>query len=256
MSVKINSSVVGSGPDVVLMHGLFGMGNNLGVLARALKDRYRVHSIDLPNHGRSGWISPADIPAMARIVLDWMDDESLGSVALVGHSLGGKVAMEIALTCPDRVRALVVADIAPVAYPVGHRVEFAALTAVAQANPQSRAGAQEIMTEYLDDEMIIQFLLMSLARQEDGSYGWRFNLPELVAGYDKIRAATQANQPFCEPVLFLKGGDSNYIVEEHKADILKLFTRAVLKIMPGCGHWLHAQQPRLFCSLVGRFLDA
>lgn len=256
MSVKINSSVVGSGPDVVLMHGLFGMGNNLGVLARALKDRYRVHSIDLPNHGRSGWISPADIPAMARIVLDWMDDESLGSVALVGHSLGGKVAMEIALTCPDRVRALVVADIAPVAYPVGHRVEFAALTAVAQANPQSRAGAQEIMTEYLDDEMIIQFLLMSLARQEDGSYGWRFNLPELVAGYDKIRAATQANQPFCEPVLFLKGGDSNYIVEEHKADILKLFPRAVLKIMPGCGHWLHAQQPRLFCSLVGRFLDA
>ena len=133
MSVKIHSTVAGTGPDVVLIHGLFGMGSNLGALSRSLQDRYRVHSVDLPNHGRSDWLPSADIPGMARALLDWMDGEGLHSLALVGHSLGGKVAMELALTHPLRINALVVADIAPVAYPASHQAEFAALTAVAKA---------------------------------------------------------------------------------------------------------------------------
>ncbi len=256
MSVKINSSVAGTGPDVLLIHGLFGMGSNLGALSRALQDRYQVHSVDLPNHGRSGWLSPADIPTMARALLSWMDQKGLENIALVGHSLGGKVAMELALRNPQRVNALVVADIAPVAYPGSHQCEFAALSAVAQAKCSTRADAQQIMEEHLNEEMVIQFLLMNLTRAEDGYYQWRFNLAEIVSGYEQLRASIKPSTPFVAPVLFIKGGDSNYILEDHRNDILKLFPAAELRIMPGCGHWLHAQEPRLFNSLVGRYLDA
>lgn len=256
MSVKIKSTVAGAGPDVVLIHGLFGMGSNLGALSRSLQDRYQVHSVDLPNHGRSGWLFPADIPSMATALLNWMDLQGLESVALVGHSLGGKVAMELALRNPLRVNALVVADIAPVAYLAGHQHEFAALSAVAKAKCSSRADAQQIMEEHLDQQMVIQFLLTNLSRDEDGCYQWRFNLEGLIGGYDDIRASIKPSQPFTSPVLFIKGGDSNYIREEHRTDILNLFPSAVLKIIPGCGHWLHVQEPRLFNSMVGRYLDA
>ncbi|MFT4824176.1 MAG: esterase [Halioglobus sp.] len=256
MSVKIKSTVAGIGPDVVLIHGLFGMGSNLGALSRSLQDRYRVHSVDLPNHGRSDWLCPADIPSMAAALLAWMDREGLENVALIGHSLGGKVAMELTLRNPQRVNALVVADIAPVAYSASHQHEFAALTAVAEARCHSRADAQRIMEEHLDQEMVIQFLLTNLSRDDDGCYQWRFNLEGIMGGYDEIRAAIKPSKPFLSPVLFIKGGDSNYIREQHRSDILRLFPAAVLKIMPGCGHWLHVQEPRLFNSMVGRYLDA
>lgn len=255
MSVKIHSTAAGIGPDVVLIHGLFGMGSNLGALARSLQDRYQVHSVDLPNHGRSDWLVEADIPSMARALLAWMDREGLESVALVGHSLGGKVAMELALRNPSRINALVVADIAPVSYRASHQAEFAALTAVAEAKCDSRADAQLIMKEYLDQEMVIQFLLKNLVRAEDGVYQWRFNLTGIIAGYESIRASIKPSKPFASPVLFIKGGDSNYILEGHRTDILTLFPAAVLKIMPGCGHWIHSQEPRLFNTLVGRYLD-
>ena len=231
------------------------MGSNLGALARSLQDRYRVHSVDLPNHGRSGWLVPANIPRMAQSLLSWMDGQGLDSAALVGHSLGGKVAMELAQQHASRVKALVVADIAPVDYRAHHRDEFAALTAVDQAQCRSRAEAGEILTQYLENDMVIQFLLMNLARNTDGSYGWRFNLSEILASYKAMRAAIDTGTPYTGPVLFIKGGDSDYIGEKHQSRILALFPGAQLKVMPGCGHWLHAEQPRLFNNLVGRFLD-
>jgi esterase len=255
MSVNIHSTVIGKGPDVVLIHGLFGMGSNLGALARALQERYTVHSVDLPNHGRSGWMAGADIPVMAKAVVSWMDDKGLGSVSLVGHSLGGKVSMELSLRNPQRVVALVAADIAPVAYPAHHRAELVALAAVAEAQCNSRAAAGEIMARYLEEDMVIQFLLKNLARQADGYYGWRFNLAEIVRGYDDIRAAIATGAVYTGPVLFIKGGDSSYIQEQHRDDILALFPGVVLKVMPDCGHWLHVQQPRLFNGLVRRFFD-
>jgi esterase len=256
MPVNIHSSVTGSGPNVILIHGLFGMGSNLGALARSLTDRYRVFSVDLPNHGRSGSLICADIPGMARALLSFMDQQALNTASLVGHSLGGKVAMEMALRNPQRVDALVVADIAPVAYPPHHANEFAALAAVAGASCQSRAEAGQLMAQFLESGEIIQFLLKSLASNGDGSYGWRFNLEEIVSSYPAIRAAITPGASYDGPVLFIKGGDSDYIQEQHRDSIVALFPAVSLKVLPGCGHWLHAQQPRLFNNLVGRFLDA
>jgi len=255
MSVNIHFNKVGSGPNVVLIHGLFGMGSNLGALARSLQEKYRVFSVDLPNHGRSGSLPGADIPAMARQLIAWMDQQGLLSASLVGHSLGGKVAMEMALHNPLRVDCLAVADIAPVEYPPHHRNEFAALEAVSAAQCQSRAEAAEIMSGFLQDDGVVQFLLKNLARTPAGSYGWRFNLAEIVSSYPAIRAAVTSDTVFSGRVLFIKGGDSDYIQEEHRDCILSLFPSATLKVIPGCGHWLHAEQPRLFNNLVSRFLS-
>lgn len=255
MSEEIYSSVAGEGPAVILLHGLFGASNNLGATSRALRGAYRVFSLDLPNHGRSDWVQNADLASLAKAVADWMEANALPSAHFLGHSLGGKVAMELALRTPERVSALIVADIAPVEYPPHHDAVFAALDAVAAACCRSRQEAQVIMEHHLDEPGVIQFLLMSLQRGADGNYDWRMNLEGIKRDYVAVRAAPSASLPYSGPTLFIKGGDSDYIVEAHREQLLSLFPKAQLRVMPGCGHWLHAQQPEVFNGIVRRFLS-
>ncbi|PLW82812.1 hypothetical protein CWI75_09610 [Kineobactrum sediminis] len=256
MVAEVFDSVAGDGPDVVLMHGLFGSGNNLGSLSRSLQDRYRVHSLDLPNHGRSAWMPDMALGDLAAAVQHWMTHRGLETAHFVGHSLGGKVAMQLALDAPYCVDALVVADIAPVAYPPGHDAVFAALAAVAEAQCHSRQEAAELMTPFLKEESTIQFLLTSLQRASDGTCHWRFNLPVLRDHYSDVLAEVPAQEPFDGRVLFVKGEASDYIQEQHEEAIRERFPRAEIEVIPDSGHWLHAQQPRLFNTVVGRFLDA
>ncbi|RLA49292.1 MAG: alpha/beta hydrolase [Gammaproteobacteria bacterium] len=256
MAVKLHFTRSGTGPPVVLLHGLFGAGGNLGALVGALQDSFEVYSVDLPNHGRSGWLERADLPAMMQCLRHWMDEQQLSCASFVGHSLGGKVAMQLALQYSSRVAALIVADIAPVVYPPHHDAVFTALDAVVAGQCTSRQQATELMAVHIAEQGVIQFLLMSLQRGAGGIYCWRFNLEGIKAGYQAVRAAPLAEHAYRGPVLFIKGGESNYILEEHREDILGLFPRAKVKTMPGCGHWLHAQQPRLFNSIVSRFLQA
>ena len=258
MGINLHHSVIGrepgEAPAVVLLHGLFGMGSNLGALARALQDDFRVYSVDLPNHGRSDWLESADIPTMAQCVAQWMENQALPHAHFLGHSLGGKLAMQLALHHPGRVDTLCVADIAPVKYPPHHDNVLAALQAVDQAACQSRSEATQLMGRHLEEDTLIQFLLMSIRRNEEGIYRWRFNLAGIIENYDALRAGLEADESFTRDVLFIKGGDSDYILPEHRSRILALFPAAKVKIMPGCGHWLHAQKPRLFNSIVQRFL--
>ena len=251
----IRHSIIGEGLPVVLLHGLFGSGGNLGALARSLAEDYRVFSLDLPNHGRSQWLEQASLARLAEAVLDWMDIEGLPRPAFVGHSLGGKVAMEIALAEPGRCAAAVIADIAPVTYPPRHDAVFAALDAVHAARVLSRDQAAQIMSGHLKEEGVIQFLLMSLKRGEDGVYDWRFNLEGIKRDYAAVRDAPDVDTPFPGPVLFIKGEDSDYILPQHREQVLALFPSAEMKVMAGCGHWLHAQQPALFNGIVSRFLQ-
>lgn len=255
MSSSINYKVAGKGPAVILMHGLFGAGGNLGALARSLHDCYQVYSLDLPNHGRSLWLEQAGPVALAGVIGDWIEEQSLSAVTLVGHSLGGKVAMELALAKPGLVKALVVADIAPVAYPPHHDAVFAALDAVLDAGCRSREEAATVMAEHLRQPEVIQFLLMSLQRSADGSYSWRFNLAVIKRDYAAVREALRSGRLYTGPVQFIKGGDSDYIRPEHREQVESLFPAAQLEVMPDCGHWLHAQQPDLFNSIVGGFID-
>ena len=141
-------------------------------------------------------------------------------------------------------------------YPAGgHDTIFLALEAVAQAQVTSRNEAAQVMERYLDEQGVIQFLLMSLQRGEDGVFNWRFNLRAMRDNYAAVRGAPDTAGPFTGPVLFVKGGDSNYILPGHREQVLALFPAAEMQVMPGCGHWLHAEQPEQFNSIVGRFLD-
>ena len=165
---------------MVLLHGLFGMANNLGALARSLAPDFSVYSVDLPNHGRSDWVPVMGLADMAGHLADWLEAQGLASADFVGHSLGGKVAMELALLSPGKVNALVVADIAPVPYKPHHDSVFAALDAVAAAGCATRREAMAIMEGYLEEPGVAEFLLLSLTRDEEGSYRWRFNLEGLA----------------------------------------------------------------------------
>lgn len=251
----LHAESVGDGPDVVLLHGLFGMGSNLGGLARSLAEGYRVHCIDLPGHGRSGPAGAAGLPAMAAALLAWLDAQRMDAVRLCGHSLGGKVAMQLALTAPERVAALVVGDIAPVSYAPSHDAVFAATAAVEAAAVASRREAAPVLRRYLDEEAVIQFLLLSLARDADGRWRWRFDRAGLEASYPALLAAPEATAPYEGPALFIRGERSGYLSRAHAAAIRPFFPRARVETLPDCGHWLHVEAPRRFQSLVRGFFD-
>ncbi|MFT4518123.1 MAG: esterase [Halioglobus sp.] len=256
MSIKLYAKCAGTGFPVVLLHGLFGAGSNLGALSRHLQDSFHVCSIDMPNHGRSGWLEAVDIPSMADCLTQWMAQEGVSSAHWVGHSLGGKVAMQLALKNPALVASLVVADIAPVAYGGRHDRVFAALEAVAQGNCSSREEASSLMQRHLEEAGVIQFLMKSLQRDEQGFFRWRLDLEGLRSNYAKLSAAPVVEEPYGGQVQFIKGSESDYIQQHHWPEIERLFPRAEIKVMADCGHWLHAEKPELFNGIVGRFLQA
>ena len=254
MALELYVKQAGEGPPVMLLHGLFGAGGNLGALSRSLQDAFTVYSIDLPNHGRSAWLAAPDLPAMAASLQHWMGEQGIPNAHLLGHSLGGKVAMQLALQSPASVVSLVVADISPVRYAGHHDAVFAALEAVAAARCASRAAAAELMAQHLQEEGVIQFLLMSLRRDDAGCFDWRFDLQGLKAAYPALLASPAAAAPYEGPVLFIKGGDSDYIQQQHWPETLAMFPAATLKIVPAGGHWLHVEKPQLFNGMVRRFL--
>jgi esterase len=255
MTATLFARSAGEGPAVVLLHGLFGAGSNLGALSRGLQSRFTVYSVDLPNHGRSEWLESPDLVSMAHSLRCWMDEEGMEQAHLVGHSLGGKVAMQLALACPECIRGLVVADIAPVAYPAHHDEVFAALDAVSAARPASRGATEALMGEYLQEEGVIQFLSMSLQRTLEQAYDWRFDRKGLKEAYTALLASPAAENVFERPALFIKGGASDYIRQEHWPATLALFPQATLRELPGCGHWLHVEAPERFNALVANFLS-
>lgn len=254
MNHTLHSRESGQGPDVLLLHGLFGQSANLRSVARALEPEFRVHGLDLPDHGQSLWLSDASLPAYATCVSDWMADQGIDHAHVIGHSLGGKVAMELALTTPAKVGRLVVADIAPVAYPRGHQAIIAALKVVQSSGCRSRADAEAILQDSIEDPGVIGYLLMSL-RAEAGVYQWRFNLEGLAAAYDRLGAAPSDAEPFAGPSLFLRGAQSTYVLAEHEDTIARRFPASELVTIDPAGHWLHVDQPQTFNRRVRDFLS-
>ena len=251
--MSLHATVRGDGPAVILIHGLFGAGGNLGALGRHLSSHFTVHQVDLPNHGRSPWTESLRMEDLANSLMAYIDESVDGPFGLVGHSLGGKVAMQLALHHAARVRALVVADIAPVSYAPSHDAVFSALNAVHQAQVTSREEAMEILQRLLQEESVRQFLLLSLARSDDGVYRWRFNHRLFEAQYDEVRAAVQG-EAVNVPALLVYGEASGYVDERGRTAALALFPRLRFAGIPGTGHWLHAEKPDTFNRIVGDFL--
>ncbi|ELM3617611.1 alpha/beta fold hydrolase [Aeromonas sobria] len=251
----MNFKEQGQGPAVILIHGLFGSLDNLGLLARDLYEQYRVISVDLRNHGASFHSSEMSYPAQAADVLILMDRLEIAEATLIGHSMGGKVAMQVAKLAPERVTKLVVADMAPVAYPHSrHQNVFAGLNATLNTPPHSRSEAEAMLAQHIEIPGVRQFLLKSFAKGEHG-WGWRFNVPSLEQNYANIMGWPADEHHFKGPVLFIKGGDSDYMQPQYSEAALAQFPAAKVRIIAGAGHWLHAEKPALFNKLVVDFLS-
>ena len=257
MNNALYSRTLGQGPDLILLHGLFGQGANLRSVARALEADFRVHCLDLPDHGRSPWLTDASLATYAAAVRDWMDQQALPAAHILGHSLGGKVAMELALTEPSRVEKLVVADIAPVVYSQRHKVILDTLQQVAARGCKTKAEVEELMGEVIDDPGVMGYLLMSLERgAENDLYQWRFNLAGLANAYGRLREAPIEAAPFQGLVLFLKGSESSYIQALHEPEIQRRFPCSQLVTVNQARHWLHIDQPARFNGALQAFLLA
>jgi esterase len=242
-------------PALIVIHGLFGSLDNLGLIARKLSDSYCIYSLDLPNHGRSTHTDSTSLPVLAESVVAWMRENNLDSAHILGHSLGGKVGMEIALRYPEKVNQLIVADIAPVAYTARHNDVFEAFRAVELEVIASRIDADKMMQPHVGELSTRSFLLKNLEKNSEGAWCWRANIDGLIGAYEQLIAAnTQAEAPFTGEVLFIKGELSPYILPEHKGEIVNLFPNASVKIISGTHHWLHAEKPDIFVGIAKRFL--
>ncbi len=244
-----------SGPEknpVVLIHGLFGNLDNLNSLGRVLEATHQVIRVDLRNHGHSFHHDSMTYPEMAGDIITLLDELKLEKVWLVGHSMGGKVAMYLAQHYPDRVVGLVVADIAPVHYQLSrHDHVLEGLDAVTHASPapKSRKDADAILSQYVPEIGTRQFLLKSFFIKQ-GKAGWKFHIDALRKNYKTISDWPDPHAVYHGNVLFIKGEDSNYMLEEYKPATKKQFPNAVLRVITKTSHWLHAEKPRLFNRLV------
>ena len=255
--MKLNYTDQGSGAAVVLMHGMFGSLSNLGSLAKVLAQRYRVLSVDLRNHGDSPHEDEMDLALMASDVVELLDALNLPRAILLGHSLGGKIAMQVALNHPQRVSQLIVADISPVNYPQTNNAPVLdGLSALGRVQVISRRAADELLAEYVPDLMTRSFLLKNLVRKADGEFGLKLNMDSISKNYATSLVAAPSGEPFDGPILFLKGESSAYIQEKHQPVIKAFFPNFELQVISEVGHWLHAEKPDVFNNLVTDFLDA
>ena len=251
--MKLNYKTYGEGEPLLILHGLLGMLDNWQAPGKALADSLQVFAVDLRNHGHSPQSAEHDYDVMVEDVLELMDDLELQDAHILGHSMGGKVAMKLAQHCPKRVRKLVVADIGPKFYPVHHQRILAALRAVPLDQLAKRTDAEPYMEPFIEERGIRQFLMKSLYHPERGKFGWRFNLDAIEANIENVGQAID-EMDYEGETLFIRGGASNYILDEDWADIKVLFPNAHMVSLDGAGHWLHAEQPEAFVNEVKSFL--
>ncbi|HEY3699018.1 MAG TPA: alpha/beta fold hydrolase, partial [Spongiibacteraceae bacterium] len=232
LALPLHYSRIGErGEWVLLLHGLFGSGDNLGALAKFLATEFRVVQIDLRNHGRSPHSEEMSFAAMAADIARLQDTLEISRSHLVGHSLGGKIAMQLALNDATRVQRLIVADIAPVAYPPQHMTILAALQSIDLTQLRSRQQADARLAQWIMESSVRQFLLKSLYKEGD-VFRWRFNLPVLKASYPNLIDVVKG-KPFAGPTLFIKGELSDYIKPEYEHATRALFPNFEFKMIAG-----------------------
>ncbi|MGE0386014.1 MAG: alpha/beta fold hydrolase [Gammaproteobacteria bacterium] len=258
MSPTLHLRDSGSGEPIVILHGMFGSGRNWQSIARALATQRRVLVVDLRNHGESFHAPAMDYPVMAADVAAAMDAAGVARAAILGHSMGGKTAMQFALDHGARVERLIVVDIAPVAYPAHHVAQFerivARLRALPLASIGSRAEADRALSQTVADAETRGFLLQNLLREGDG-WRWRIDLEAIRANLPRLMGFPAAGDAtYGGPALFLGGGDSTGILPEHEPAIAARFPAAIVERMNGAGHNPHSQMPEAFLARVQRFL--
>jgi esterase len=254
--MSLNFLSWGDGPPLVILHGLFGSARNWTSIGKALADDYRVIAVDMPNHGSSPWQDDVSYTAMAQTVGSFLQGEGLGSAPVLGHSMGGKTAMALALMQPELIGRLFVLDIAPVTYDHDNNLYIKAMEAVDLDNLTGRGDADDTLAEWVDDPNLRGFFLLNLVRDGDG-YAWQINLPALKAGLSDLHSFPDfTGQSYGGPALFVGGEKSDYILAAHHGLIGQLFPASHIQSIPGAGHWVHAEKPVDVTAAIRTFLEA
>lgn len=251
--MKLNFKKTGSGESLIILHGLLGSADNWFSIAKELEDDFTLYLVDQRNHGDSPQSEDWNYKVMAEDLKELMEAESISEAYFLGHSMGGKTAMTFALNYPDKVKKLIVADIAPRYYPVHHETILQGLNAVPIDSLKSRKEADDALAEYVKDAGTRQFLLKNLAR-EDGGFKWKVNLPVITENIENVGEEVSSENPFENVTLFMGGENSDYIQDKDKEDIDRLFPNSHMIYIKNAGHWLHAEQPQAVIDTIKAFL--
>ncbi|WGK94881.1 MULTISPECIES: alpha/beta fold hydrolase [Flavobacterium] len=250
------SKIEGSGKPLLILHGFLGMSDNWKTMGvQFASEGFEVHILDLRNHGRSFQSEEFSYELMVQDIVQYCAAHHLEKINVVGHSMGGKTAMLLAARYPDLVEKLIVADIGPKYYAPHHQDILAGLNAVDFSQKPSRNDVEGILSQYIPDFGTRQFLLKNLYWQEPGQLAFRFNLAVFNKKITEIGVSLPADLVFEKPTLFIRGGNSNYILDEDFEAIKVQFPKAILETIPNAGHWLHAENPALFYQLSLSYLN-
>lgn len=241
------------GPPLLILHGLFGSLENWASQAKAFSRRHKVIAVDLRNHGRSPHVANMGYDLMADDVLRLLQHLGIDKAHLIGHSMGGKTAMQFALNHAARVDKLIIVDIAPKRYPRHHDGILDALMRIDLRTLKSRCEADAQIANAVPETVIRSFLLKNLQRGTHG-FTWKINLPVLHDEYDKIAEELLAKQPFPGDTLFIKGGNSDYVLPDDEVEITRLFPNARAVSIQNSGHWPHVEKAAVFGKIAGNFL--
>ncbi len=251
----LHSKIEGSGKPLIILHGFLGMSDNWKSLGdQFASDGFQVHLLDLRNHGRSFHSDEFTYELMVEDVYEYCLANNLEKINMIGHSMGGKTAMLFAVTYPERIEKLIVADIGPKFYPQHHQTILQGLNAVDFSKKPSRSEVEEIMSHYITDFGTRQFLLKSLYWLEPGQLDFRFNLAVFNKKIEEIGKPLSENDAFSKPTLFIRGGKSDYILNEDFENLKKHFPNSSIETIPDVGHWLHAENPEMFYEIANSFL--
>lgn len=253
----LHAQVFGEGRPFVILHGFLGMGDNWKTLGLKYSESgFEVHLLDLRNHGRSFHTSEFNYELMTRDVLNYYEEKNLADSVLLGHSMGGKVAMLYATENPLKVSELIIADIGPKSYPAHHQDIISALKQMRLSEYKSRSDAEDDLAHYIDDRGVRLFLLKNLYRKNKDEFGLRMNLDVLSESMDEIGATLPEGAVYKGKTLFLRGEKSMYIKDEDESLIKRHFPKAEIETISDAGHWLHAENPDMFFEKTMAFLGA
>ncbi len=254
--MRLHFKTCGQGRPLVILHGLFGSSDNWLGVAPQLGEHFQVFLLDLRNHGQSPHHAEMNYPLMAEDVAGFLAEQGLADALMVGHSLGGKVAMQFALSYPQQVQKLVVVDMAPRAYPPAHVAIIAALLALEPSLFQTRRQIEEALAPAIPSLMVRRFLLKNLGHDAAGKLFWKINLRGIAENYPRLGEALSADGVFEKPALFLRGGKSQFVTAADEPLIRRWFSAAEMQVIAAAAHWVQADQPEEFVRRVRDFLQA
>lgn len=258
----LHAQVIGEGEPFIILHGFLGMGDNWGTLGRRFsEENFEVHLVDQRNHGRSFHSDAFNYELMVEDLKHYLDKKGLDEIVLLGHSMGGKTAMNFAVKYPHRVKKLIVADIAPKHYPQHHQKILKGLSSLKFADPDlgtegiaTRGEADKALSEYVKIPAVRQFLLKNLYWVSKGKLAYRMNLPALIENIEEIGKGLANDTVFEGDTLFIAGENSGYIFAGDEVLLKRHFPLYTLKTIEDVGHWLHAEKPDKFFNIVMGFL--